>query len=381
MSLTNRTDFYLDFQQFSDLKLGARENSKDAAKIVAQQFEGLFVQQMLASMRSASRIDEGQHSSQMDFYHDMYDKQLAQTIAGQDRLGVARLLMRQMPGADNADAMPDEIVPAVKNDLAAVSVPVEAKPAMPPAPVAASVPVEAKPAMPPAPAAASVPVEAKPAIPPAPAVASMPVETKPTMPPSPATGSGGVRLGRVVDDDFAELAQIESTARRWNSPQTFVTDIWPDARLAAKELGVSPGLLVAQAALETGWGKHAMKFDDGRNSYNLFGIKAGSGWRGGALDRTSLEFSGGVLQNRVSRFRAYASPAQSMADYVDLIRSSPRYQPALSLAGDDQGYIRAIQDAGYATDPNYADKIIGILNGDMLQQTLAGLETGETGYV
>ena len=123
-----------------------------------------------------------------------------------------------------------------------------------------------------------------------------------------------------------------------------------------------------------------MKFDDGRNSFNLFGIKAGPDWRGSALNKASLEYRDGLLSNEVSRFRAYASPAASLADYVDFIRTSPRYQPALNSAGDAHAYIRAIHQAGYATDPNYADKVIGIMDGALLGQALAGLDQGVTSY-
>ena len=93
-----------------------------------------------------------------------------------------------------------------------------------------------------------------------------------------------------------------------------------------------------------------------------------------------MEYRDNTLQNQVSHFRAYASPAQSLSDYVDFIQSSPRYQPALSQAGNDRAYIRAIQEAGYATDPQYADKVIGIMNGEMLNATLAGLDTGVTDH-
>ena len=97
MSISPQTDFYLDFQQFGDLKRLARQQSSNAAQQVAQQFEGLFVQQMLGAMRAASKIDQTQHSSYMDFYHDIYDKQVAQMVAGQGNLGVAKLISDQLP--------------------------------------------------------------------------------------------------------------------------------------------------------------------------------------------------------------------------------------------------------------------------------------------
>lgn len=339
MAINTQADFFLNFQQFGEMKLRARENSEDAAATVARQFEGLFVQQMLAAMRSAAKVDDAQQSSYMDFYQEMYDKQLAQTIAGQDRLGVAKLIMQQIPGAEQtAAAIATAIDPA------------------------ATIPV-------------SMPLPVQTA-----AMAAAPVEATPAAAAAAATPVSSVVLGRVVDDDFAEVAQIERANNRWHKPDNFIADVWPAARAAAQQLGVSPELLVAQSALETGWGRHTMKFDDGRSSYNLFGIKAGGDWQGAALNRQSLEYRDGFLQNQVSRFRAYGSPADSLADYVDFIQTNPRYQQALSSAGNDQAYIHAIQDAGYATDPQYADKVIGILRGELLQQTLAGINPGVSSY-
>ena len=298
---------------------------------------------MLAAMRSAAKVDDGQQSSYMDFYQEMYDKQLAQTIAGQDRLGVAKLIMQQIPGGNETDSAA-AASPALAN-------PVAAQPTVAPGPL---------------------PVAVK--------ATSAAVGSTTTTTLAESTRDSGVVLGRVVDDDFAEVAQIERVNHRWQKPDNFIADIWPGARAAAQQLGVSPELLVAQSALETGWGRHTMKFDDGRNSFNLFGIKAGGDWQGPALNRQSLEFRDGILQSQVSRFRTYSSPADSLADYVDFIQNNPRYQQALSSAGNDQAYIRAIQDAGYATDPQYADKVIGILRGELLQQTLAGINPGVSSY-
>lgn len=333
MAISNQADFYLNFQQFGEMKLDARNNSKDAAATVARQFEGLFVQQMLGAMRSASNIDAGQHSSYMDFYQEMYDKQLAQSIAGQDRLGVAKLIMQQIPGGADTTQSPSAAEPAQQ-------------PVIRPAPRPTALSPQA------------TRLEAT--------TAAMP--------------AGGVLLSRVEDDDFAETGRIERSNSRWQKPENFIADIWSDANAAARQLGVSPELLVAQAALETGWGRHTMKFDDGRNGYNLFGIKAGGDWQGPALSRHSLEYRDGILQNQVSRFRAYRSPAHSLSDYADFIQSNPRYRQALSSNGDDHAYIHAIHDAGYATDPHYADKVIGILGGELLQQTLAGINSGVSSY-
>ena len=245
MAISNQTDFFLNFQQFGDMKLRARENSDDAAAAVARQFEGLFVQQMLAAMRSASNIDAGQHSSYMDFYQEMYDKQLAQTIAGQDRLGVAKLIMQQIPG-DQDSAVAAAAASALE---------------MPPVKVAA---ILAKPIV-------EDKAEAVPATPAvefgAQVAATSPTASERTAALSAgAEATGKVVLGKVVADDFAELAEIERANQRWQQPHNFVADIWPEARRAAQSLGVSPGLLVAQSVLETGWGRHTLKFDDGPSS-------------------------------------------------------------------------------------------------------------------
>ena len=327
MSISPQTDFYLDFQQFGDLKRLARQQSSNAAQQVAQQFEGLFVQQMLGAMRAASKIDQTQHSSYMDFYHDIYDKQVAQMVAGQGNLGVAKLISDQLPDEAGQESAASE--------AAAVSEKLEQPE------IAMSRPKSL--------------------------VANATTELE---------KPDDVVLSRVIDNDFAEVNRLQQINARWEKPHAFVADIWPEAQQAAQDLGTSARVLVAQAALETGWGKHTMKFEDGRNSYNLFGIKASPQWQGAALIRQSLEYRDGTLQAEASRFRAYASPAQSMADYVDFIRSSSRYQQALQLAGDEQAYVRELQAAGYATDPDYADKIIGILNSDLLQGSLASLDSG-----
>ncbi|MBT8435737.1 MAG: flagellar assembly peptidoglycan hydrolase FlgJ [Gammaproteobacteria bacterium] len=344
MSISNQADFYLNFQQFGDMKLGARSGSDDAAKSVAGQFEGLFVQQMLAAMRSAAKIDSGQDSSYLNFYQEMYDKQLAQTVAGQNRLGVAKLILQQMPTGE-----PESGNPGTGSELD-----------FSPVRVATLTPDRS-----------SVNTAAV-----QPGVATSANEKPTGMLPAMAEEIPAVRVSRVLDDDFAEVSRIEQANKRWQSPDQFIADILPQAQAAADTLGISARLLVAQSALETGWGKHTMKYADGRSSNNLFGIKTGTDWQGPSLQKTSLEFRDGVLQNQVSRFRAYDTPAQSFADYVKFIHGNPRYQQALAQAGDDQAFIREIHRAGYATDPRYADKVLNILNSGILQRALAGLDAG-----
>ena len=159
----------------------------------------------------------------------------------------------------------------------------------------------------------------------------------------------------------------------WDSPAEFVRDIWPHAVDAAQQLGVDPKVLVAQSALETGWGSKLPHRADGRSSFNLFGIKAGSDWGGERTVVSTLEFEGDRFVAEKSAFRMYASVADAMSDYVDFIKGRARYADVLKNAADPEKYSRALQRAGYATDPVYADKILRVMQSEPLAEGLAGL--------
>ena len=171
-------------------------------------------------------------------------------------------------------------------------------------------------------------------------------------------------------DEVQQVAQTDPSAFPVGSPEQFVAKIWPHAQRAAKELGVDPRALVAQAALETGWGRRGIRGHDGHNANNLFGIKA-AGWRGERVSTSTHEYVDG--QRRVERadFRAYASPAESFADYVRLLKTSPRYQRVLNAGDDVHRFASELQRAGYATDPSYARKIYAIANGPTLDRALS----------
>ncbi len=139
-------------------------------------------------------------------------------------------------------------------------------------------------------------------------------------------------------------------------PAAFIRDLRPHAERVGERLGVPPGMLIAQAALETGWGKHTLAQGAG-SSFNVFNIKAGSAWQGRVAEVTAVEYLDGEPVMQRSRFRAYDSLQQAFDDYAALIAGSPRYGDALA-AVDGPAYIRALQDAGYATDPAYAEKIL-----------------------
>ena len=152
------------------------------------------------------------------------------------------------------------------------------------------------------------------------------------------------------------------------TPSTFVRALWPAAEKAAARLGLAPEALLAQAALETGWGRHVMRSGEGGSSHNLFGIKADRRWSGDSVGSETLEYRDGVALRTQAQFRAYASFEQSFEDYVDFVQRNPRYRDALRQTADPEAYFEALQAAGYATDPVYADKIKRILDSETLRE-------------
>lgn len=145
------------------------------------------------------------------------------------------------------------------------------------------------------------------------------------------------------------------------TPRDFIERLQAPARAAAARLGVDPAVLLAQAALESGWGRREIRMADGSSSHNLFGIKAGPDWEGPRVTATTLEYRDGVARKEQAVFRAYGSYEESFRDYADFLLANARYGDALAAAEDPSRFLRALQAAGYATDPAYADKIESIM--------------------
>lgn len=154
------------------------------------------------------------------------------------------------------------------------------------------------------------------------------------------------------------------------TPAEFVNHVMPSIRRAADALGVNPLGMLAQAALETGWGQRMPRTANGTPSLNIFGIKAGDEWTGARATADTVEFSNGVATPRRAAFRAYGSIEESVSDFANLLKSSPRYREAIAAGSDVQGYIRSIGASGYATDPGYVNKLNQILNSGTLQAAL-----------
>jgi flagellar protein FlgJ len=289
---------YTDVNALAALKKDP--SSPQAIHAVAQQVDALFLQMMLKNMRDASADVGEPASNEMSMYQDMFDKQIALQLSQRGGLGIGTQLTRQL-SAQAAAA-------AAKDGATAKE------------------------------AAGATPAIAAPA-------------NRAAGPGSPPVNSGG------------GAAQSPSAAA--TSPPTtmlqdaiqFVGAVLPTIRRAAESLGVSPVGMLAQAALETGWGKRMPQTADGAPSLNMFGIKADARWTGARANASTVEFSGGVATQRRSAFRAYGSIEDSVSDFANLLQTAPRYRNAVAGGGNTQAYIKAIGDSGYATDPGYANKL------------------------
>lgn len=298
----------------------------------ARGLESQFAQMLIKSMRSATPGDPFGGDTT---YREMYDQALAKELTKGRGLGLQPMIVRQLSGATATPASPVDGLP-LRQPAAPMSLPAADTPSGLPLPAGlrgSSLSL--------APASSGTSLQAM------------------AMPPRPP-------LAAAVDS-CDENAPLDCS-----SPEAFARSVWPHARKAAEELGVPAKALVAQAALETGWGRR-LAGREGITSHNLFGIKATGGWRGAKVESATHEYVNGQRINERAAFRSYGSPADSFADYTRLLKN-PRYADARGTGGDVHHFAKALQRAGYATDPAYAAKIVAIADGATLRRALAGLE-------
>jgi len=296
---------YTDLNGLSRLRLKAQKDPDSALREVAQQFESIFTRMMIKSMRAT--VPEGglMSGGNAKFYQDMYDDQLAVHLASGENGGIG---------------LADVLVRQLSNK---------------------------------------------------PELATKSLEHYQQSPTLPDGKSDAARaaLNASVKKPTPTSAPDKDLTMQFNTPHDFIQKILPHAQKAAKQLGTDAGVLVAQAALETGWGK-SMTQTHGKNSFNAFNIKADTRWQGDTVTVPTLEFEQGVAVKQQAAFRRYPSLSDSFADYVNFIQHNSRYEKAIQQASDPDAYIQALQDAGYATDPHYAEKIQSILRQSTFQQSI-----------
>jgi flagellar protein FlgJ len=185
------------------------------------------------------------------------------------------------------------------------------------------------------------------------------VEARSGAQPSLPRAEGASTLGKIKS--LTVEAARDDRSPKAGAPREFVQRMWDSARSAEQSTGMPAQFILGQAALESGWGRREIRNPDGSSSHNLFGIKAGANWKGPTVDAVTTEYTGGVPRKVTEKFRAYASYAESFADYAKLITNNPRYAGTLTAGADAGRFARSLQNAGYATDPNYAAKLTRVI--------------------
>lgn len=303
---------YTDFSSLKQLEHKAKDQQEQTIDKVAKQFEAIFIQMVMQNMRNANLpISSGIFdSNQMNMYQDLYDKQLSLNLS-EKGIGLADLIKQQLGhGANKIN--PKSGSKSLAEPFALQNV-----------------------------------------------------------------------LIKHIKNQVHDINKINSNDHSLNSgslnlaPQTennpnnvksnFIQKLWQGAKQASQVLGVHPAVLIAQAALETDWGRKVIQSKDGQSSNNLFNIKAGSSWDKDKVFVKTLEHKNGVVQKELAAFRSYPSLNESFHDYINLLKNNPRYNDAVSHANDPKMYLKGLQTGGYATDPHYADKILNILDSEPFQ--------------
>jgi flagellar protein FlgJ len=301
----------VDFQGLAELRRSSNKDGNDAETMeqVAGQFESLFINMMLKSMRQASLGDGMFDSSQSDMYRDIADQQMAMDLSTRGGLGLQEVILRQLTGNKASKGADSELSP---NSYSVDTIKTRSK------------------------------LE----------VIESTISEKQIIIAQPKAVEN---ISTQMDMDF-------------DSPESFIRKLWPMAKQAADKLGVAPEVILSQAALETGWGKHVINNADGQSSHNLFNIKADRRWQGDSATKGTLEYRDGVAVKEQAKFRSYDSYQESFNDYINFLQTQPRYQQALKQTHDPDKFIEGLHKAGYATDPAYADKIKRIMRSDTLAQ-------------
>jgi flagellar protein FlgJ len=320
----------LDPNALGDIKRLSRDNSPEGLRAAAKQFEAMFLQMVLKSMRDATPQSGFMDSDQTRMFQSMQDQQLAMNMAQGRGIGLADAIFRQLGGeaaiaaqaADPAvgiEALIENAAMPQRSAISAVRPRLAEKAAADPATLAAGV----------------------------------------------SAALAAANAAAVRDTAAPDAAKVPAGARE------FVNRVWTHAGEASRTTGIPAHFMVAQAALETGWGRAELRRADGTPSHNLFNIKAGADWKGAVVEVPVKEYANGRAYTENARFRAYGSYEEAFRDYARLLSNSPRYAEVLGQQ-DGAGFARSLQQAGYATDPMYADKLTRIIAGSTLRGALSG---------
>ncbi len=302
------SESYTDLSALNKIKSLGREDNPQAIAEVAKQFESFFIREMLKEMRKTVDVlasDNPLNSNELQFHQQMYDQQLSLELSSNGGIGLAKILEQQLTQQFNLGNKHSEFNAEIT---------------------------------------------------------PLNVDQKET------------HIDKLIEPLTDKSAPVENTNTRdtkikdtntrdtllFDSKLDFIRALKPIAKKAAQDLNLPANVLLAQAALETGWGKFINLLGD-RSSFNLFNIKSDARWSGESVQVNTLEYHDGVARKENASFRVYDNFEQSFQDYIEFIRSNPRYDSAVKVAHSPEQYLQELQKSGYATDPEYAEKIINIL--------------------
>ena len=314
------TKFALDVQAVDGLRVASKTTGQAGLEAAARQFEALFLNMLLKSMRDATPQDGLMDSEQSRLYVSMLDQQLSQTMSARG-VGLAEIMIRQLRQETPQESAQNASLP-LQDQLSVLNGP--------------------------------RPVQGHPEVLTGqrPAAAAAPERPEPS-PKQPAQQS----LQTAPQPDLLSQGQRSRTSEFQDRLITY-------AREASEATGIPAQFMIGQAALESGWGKRELRMPDGTPSHNLFGIKAGSTWKGQVVETLTTEYVNGVPHKTVEKFRAYDSYAEAFRDYSNLLLGSRRYGGLLAQAAQGisvEGFAHGLQRAGYSSDPNYAEKLSRVI--------------------
>ena len=343
---------YTDLNRLAGMKNGDQRDSEGNVRRVAQEFEALFINQIFKSMRSANEAvakDSLFDSDSTRHYQEMHDQQLSISLSREGGgIGLADVLVRQMSRLRGEPARSSPFGTVVQQGESGAAK--ASSTSTDEAPVSQAALLNRR--------RLSLPSRLEDRL-----LAGIVSSSESQL------NNGADWVAKKDSSEKALTEPQQATPRSVAQPplakgkaafasaQDFVQTMLPLAQEAADRIGVEPHYLVAQAALETGWGKSILRRSDGDSSFNLFGIKTHGQWQGEAARAVTSEYRDGQMVRETATFRAYDSYKQSFHDLVDFLQSNPRYQNALSKTDNSETFVRELQAAGYATDPQYARKI------------------------
>ncbi len=350
---------FLDLGGLDSLRVQAQKDEKGALKEAAKQFEGIFIQMLMKSMRDANaafKSDNPMNSETTAFFEQMRDQQMSVDLSNKGMLGLAEMMVQQLD-PENSPITPASVLRG-NSDY-------KVNPSMFVAP------------------ATELDKDTLDAIAPKDQIAASHsvIDHAQSMQPMTAKlsrvlsgdqldsvlrgeqlTSQALQTGKSLPPVDTPMAKSKGIAvSQFTSPEHFISVLYPHAEKAANSLGTSAEVLIAQSALETGWGQKVVRRNDGTMSNNLFNIKADKRWQGDKTSVNTLEFEKGIAVQQKADFRMYDNLEQSFNDFVSFISQGDRYQDARKVAAEPTQFIKALQKAGYATDPQYANKVINVM--------------------